>query len=276
MNAAQVNGVELCWELTGEAGEPLALVHGSWTDHHAWDRVVPVLSRSFRVLTYDRRGHSRSERPAGQGSIREDVGDLIRLLEHAGLPPANLAASSFGAAIALRAVTERPDLFRRLLVHEPPLFDLLEGDEEALPALTAARERIKAAAQLLAAGDMEAGSRLFVETIALGPGGWDRLSAEMRETFVFNAPTWLDETRDPEALTLDLGRLRAFPRPVLLTAGANSPSFFRLVVEVIARNLPQTTTRIFAGAGHAPHVSHPSEYAEMVTTFFTETAVDLD
>jgi pimeloyl-ACP methyl ester carboxylesterase len=268
MSTARVNGVELYWELTGEMGEPLVLVHGSWTDHHAWDRVVPLLSRSFRVLAYDRRGHSRSERTAGQGSIREDAGDLVALVEHLDLAPANVAAISFGAAIALRTAADRPDVFRRLLVHEPPLFDLLEGDEEAAAALSAARERMEAAAERLTAGDMEEGTRLFVETIAMGPGGWDRLSDQMKDTFVFNAPTWLDEIRDPGALSLDLSRLRGFG-PTLLTAGANSPSFFRLVVDAITRNLPRSEVRVFAGAGHVPHVSHSAEYVEVATSFFT-------
>ena len=268
MSTARINGVELYWELAGEAGEPVVFVHGSWTDHRAWDRVVPLLSPFFRVLTYDRRGHSRSERIAGQGSIRDDVADLVGLVEHLHLAPVNVAATSFGAAIALRTAAERQDLFRRLLVHEPPLFDLLDGDDEARPALAAARERMEAAAELLAAGQMEAGTRQFVETIAVGPGGWDRIPGEMRETFVFNSLTWLDETRDPEAMKLDLGRLRDFG-PILITAGANSPSFFRLVVEAVARALPQSDVRIFAGAGHVPHLSHTAEYVEAATAFFT-------
>src|SRR5688572_22213198 len=101
MPNAVINGVELHWELTGEVGEPLVLVHGSWGDHRGWDRVVPALSRSSRVLTYDRRGHSRSARPAGRGSVREDVDDLAGLVEHLGLGPAHLVGNSFGGAIVL-------------------------------------------------------------------------------------------------------------------------------------------------------------------------------
>jgi pimeloyl-ACP methyl ester carboxylesterase len=57
-----INGVRIFWEQTGERGAPLVLVHGSWGDHHNWDAVVPALARTFRVFTYDRRGHSQSER----------------------------------------------------------------------------------------------------------------------------------------------------------------------------------------------------------------------
>src|SRR5262249_44525227 len=55
------------YEVAGE-GEPLVLVHGSWGDRHSSDSVFDALARSFRVVRYDRRGHSHSEseRPAGR------------------------------------------------------------------------------------------------------------------------------------------------------------------------------------------------------------------
>ena len=87
MATAKVNGVRLFYELNGTGEVPLLLVHGSWDSHHDWDLVVPRLADSFRVLTYDRRGHSKSERPAGPGSVREDVADLAALIEHLELEP---------------------------------------------------------------------------------------------------------------------------------------------------------------------------------------------
>src|SRR5438067_561390 len=126
MSVAHVNGVELYYELTG-AGEPLVLVHGSWGDHRNWDRVVPALAESFRVLKYDRRGHSASERPPAQGSVFEDADDLAGLIDELALAPAHVVGNSAGAAIVLRAATRRPDVFRSLIVHEPPLFPLLAG-----------------------------------------------------------------------------------------------------------------------------------------------------
>lgn len=67
MSTIVVNGVRLFYELQGTGAVPLVLVHGSWNSHHAWDLVVPRLAEVFRVLTYDRRGHSQSERPPRTG-----------------------------------------------------------------------------------------------------------------------------------------------------------------------------------------------------------------
>jgi pimeloyl-ACP methyl ester carboxylesterase len=151
---AAINGIELYWELSGQAGDPLVLVHGSWGDHGGWDRIVPTLARSFRVLTYDRRGHSRSERPTAQGSVREDVADLRALIEHLGLAPAHILGNSFGGSIVLRLAAERPDLFRSLLVHEPPLFGLLD-DPAGQQAFQTFQERIRVVVALLEKGQME-------------------------------------------------------------------------------------------------------------------------
>ena len=273
MSTSQVNGVRIHWEIAGDVGTPLVLVHGSWGDHQNWASAVPALSRSFRVLTYDRRGHSRSERPAGQGSVRDDVTDLVALLEALGHVPAHVVGNSFGAAIVLRLAAARPELFRSLIVHEPPLFGLLKDEPRGKQALAAVQERISAVVSLLTAGDWTAGARQFVETIAFGPGAWLELPEEVRQTFVFNAPTWLDEVQDQEALVIDLTGLRRFAAPALLTVGAQSAPFFPLVVDRIAAVMPQATRRTYAGAGHVPHLSHPEEYVRVVTEFVNGRAV---
>jgi pimeloyl-ACP methyl ester carboxylesterase len=266
MPTAQINGVELYYQLSGQKGNPLVLVHGSWGDHHNWDPVVPTLASSFRVLTYDRRGHSQSERPAGQGSKREDAADLAVLIEHLDFAPAHIVGSSFGASIVLRLASERPELFRSLIVHEPPLFGLLK-EPSVRDALQTSGERIQVVVELLEAGQMESGVRQFVESIMIGPGAWEKLPEEVRQLFIFNAPTWLDEMRDPEWKELDVELLAGFAPPALLTQGGQSEAFLPLVMEEVARALPGALRRTFPEAGHVPYSSHPEEYVEAVTAF---------
>jgi len=68
MSSVTVNGVRLAYDIHGTGETPLVMVHGSWTAGEQWYPVVPQLAESFRVLTYDRRGHGDSERPDSQGS----------------------------------------------------------------------------------------------------------------------------------------------------------------------------------------------------------------
>jgi pimeloyl-ACP methyl ester carboxylesterase len=259
----RINGVELYVETRGETGPPAVLVHGSWGDHRNWDSVVPLLARTCRVTTYDRRGHSQSERPPGQGSIRDDVRDLAALIERLAMAPAHVVGSSFGAIVTLNLLIERPDLVASAAIHEPPLIGLLEGD----PALAVAQPRIAAVIETLSAGRTEAGARQFVDTVAFGPGMWDQLPQPMRDTFIFNASTWLDEMREPGAFVIDLDTLPVYGGPLLMSEGDQSPPFFRAILERIEESMPRAQRHIFRGAGHVPHLTHPGEYALVVGSF---------
>jgi len=263
----RINGVNLFWEITGDKGEPVVMVHGSWGDHHNWDAVVPELAKNFRVVTYDRRGHSQSERPAGQGYVREDVNDLAALINYLKLAPANIAGNSFGAIISLKLASQHPELFKTMVIHEPPLFTLLEGQPEVGKALQIVTERIQAVVNLLKEGKNEEGAELFVETIAFGAGAWKNLTGQLQQTFIYNASTWLDEMQDDESLRIDLSKLRNFSHPVFLSQGEKSPPFFPVVIDIIANSLPNVKRKTFAGAGHVPHISHSAEYVKAITEF---------
>lgn len=264
---ANVNGVRLSYDVSGIGDIPLVLVHGSWSSRRNWALVVPHLADSFRVLTYDRRGHSESERPSGQGSVREDVADLAALIEDLGLAPAWVAGNSFGASITLRLVGERPDLIRGVMAHEPPLFSLLAADPAVAPMLEEAGQRIGSVIERIASGDHAGAAEQFVESVALGPGMWAQLPPEFRQTMIENAPTFLDEANDPEQLAFDLEWIRGFSHPVLLTLGDQSPPTFAPVIAKLAETLPFAEAITFAGAGHVPHTTHPEVYAEALTTF---------
>ncbi len=273
MPVTRVNGVRLYWEMQGQDGDPVVMVHGSWGDHNNWAPVVPGLAERFRVVTYDRRGHSQSERPPGQGSIHEDAEDLAALVEELGLAPAHIVGNSGGSAVALRLAVRRPELFRSLVVHEPAIFLVLAGDPQAQAALGQMDTRVRAVIERLEAGDDEGGARLFVETIAFGPDAWPQLPPPLQATFVRNAPTFLDETRDPDSIGADLEGLRGFDRPTLLSKGDTSAPFFPAVVAKVAAALPHARVHTFAGAGHVPHLSHPADYVRVVGEFLESVAV---
>ncbi len=267
MAMAKVNGVRLFYELDGTGEVPLVLVHGSWNSHQDWDLVVPNLTDEFRVLRYDRRGHSRSERPTGQGSVREDVADLAALIEHLELVPAWVVGNSFGASIALRLAGEHPDLLRGVIAHEPPLFSLLADNPTLSPIVADVQTKIRSVAERIASGDHAAATEQFVETVALGPGAWETLPPDFKHVLIENAPTYLDEANDPDALAFDLDWISGFSKPVLLTVGDQSPPTFAPVVTRLSGALPRAEVVTLAGAGHIPQATHPDTYVDVVTGF---------
>ncbi|ROQ96128.1 pimeloyl-ACP methyl ester carboxylesterase [Streptomyces sp. 2132.2] len=270
---ARVNGLALYYEIVGE-GDPLVLVHGSWVDHETWQRVVPLLARSFRVLVYDRRGHSRSERPPGQGGRRQDEDDLASLIELLGAP-AHVAANSFGASTALGLATRRPELLRTLTAHEPPLMGIVDdGDRELRPVLQAMEAALDGVLAALRAGEDREGARRFVDEVVIGPGAWERLPERERALLTANASTFADEHGDPDWARLDLARLSAFPGPALLTFGSESPPWFPVIVGKLATALDgRARIRTLPGDGHVPHLTHPDRYAADLTAFIRSIGV---
>lgn len=267
MAQVPVGDVRLHYEETGE-GEPLVLVHGSWNDHRSWAAAIEAdLRAAFRVVAYDRRGHGRSEAAPGPGSRRQDEDDLAALIEVLGLGPAHVAGNSFGASIAVGLAARRPELFRSLVLHEPPLTALVGDDPAAQAALRPAAATIEEVLALLRDGQDAAGARLFVEDVALGPGAWAALPEAVQDTFVSHAQTWRDEQEDPDWARLDLTALGSCTAPVLLSHGTGSPVWFAAVLDRLAAALPRARRHTFQGAGHIPHMTHPRAYAALVTAF---------
>lgn len=267
MPSINVTDVHLHYERIG-SGEPLVLVHGSWVDHGSWSALVPFLSERFDLVAYDRRGHSESERPASQGSTAEDADDLAALIEALELAPANLLTNSFGGIIALRVAGSKPELLRRISLHEPPALPLLASDPESAALLEPVGSGIAAVVTKLASGDHEAAAKQFVDEVAFGPGAWDNeVPEEIRVTFIRNAPTFLDEASDPAGLDVDLEAISSFEKPVLLTDGDQSPPFFTKIVDKLAQVMPNAERRSIPGAGHVPQLTHPEQYADVVSGF---------
>jgi pimeloyl-ACP methyl ester carboxylesterase len=251
-----VDGIDLHVEVMGD-GPLLVLVHGSWTDATSWAAIVPMLARGHRVAVYDRRGHSRSAAGDRPGTRRDDEDDLIALIEALG-GPAFVVGSSFGGLIGLAVAARRPDLVRGLQLHEPPA---VHADPAAVADVLRLSERVVAE---IAAGEHERAARRFVEEAVLGPGGWEMLPPEGRAAIAGNAPTYAEEQADPGWADVDRDAIERFPGPVTITAGTVTPGWLPALAEGLAHQLGRRPVRRIDGAGHAPHLSHPAEYAELI------------
>jgi pimeloyl-ACP methyl ester carboxylesterase len=272
LTTATINGTRLFYEVSGEGEIPLVFVHGAWGSHHDWDIVVPGLARSFKVVTYDRRGHSDSERTTEPVSMHENVADAAALIEHLGLAPAWVSGISFGATITLWLAGQQPTLLRGIIAQDPTLFSLLAGDPSMSPVLEENAKMLGAVVEHIASGDHSGAAEQFF-TMMLGPGGWQTLPTAMRQAFITNAPTFPKEVGDPERFAVDLDRIRAFSSPSLLSTGGQSPPLFAEVLSRLADVLPNCEVVSFAGAGHAPHLTHPDEYIESIGAFIRKHSV---
>mgnify|MGYP001025868028 FL=1 len=118
-NVFDSNGVPIYYTDEG-AGEPVILIHGVAANADLnWRKpvVVRALSRDFRVITMDLRGHGLSGKPTDPARYgMEMIGDITRLMDHLGLENAHVAGYSLGGFLVLKLVTTHPERVRSAAV----------------------------------------------------------------------------------------------------------------------------------------------------------------
>jgi pimeloyl-ACP methyl ester carboxylesterase len=102
-----------------------------------YDDAVPLLAQRYTVLTYDRRGNSRSRftDPGAAIGVVAQAGDAIAILDHYGVNRAYVFGGSSGAIIALDVLAHHTDRLLGVVAHEPPLVSILPNDSPERQAL---------------------------------------------------------------------------------------------------------------------------------------------
>ena len=112
---------------TRGSGPVLLLLPGGDGDADAYDTLARHLEPRFTVVTYDRRGLSRSTgTPSGLATHADDAAQVLAAVTDL---PAFVFGSSIGAVIALELTRRHPARVRLAVVHEPPISALLPDDQ---------------------------------------------------------------------------------------------------------------------------------------------------
>jgi pimeloyl-ACP methyl ester carboxylesterase len=106
-------GVRLRYTDQG-AGDPIVLVHGFSNRLELWTTagLAQDLARDHRVITFDLRGHGRSDKPHDPARYgREMTIDIVRLLDHLGIARAHIVGYSLGGHLTSQLLTLHPERF---------------------------------------------------------------------------------------------------------------------------------------------------------------------
>src|ERR1043165_8889021 len=87
--------------VASEGAPRMVLIHSLAQDRGLWDAVVDAMAGHAEILTYDCRGHGRSERRAEPFTAELFARDLGELLDHLGWRDATVAGCSMGGCVAL-------------------------------------------------------------------------------------------------------------------------------------------------------------------------------
>jgi pimeloyl-ACP methyl ester carboxylesterase len=132
MPFAAVNGVNLYYELHGDSGEPLVLVHGYTGDITDWRHQIPEFSRTHRILALDERGHGQSEALKDRAvyTILEMSQDVEALAEQVGFERFHLLGHSMGGGVVQEVALRSPQKLLSLTLHDTSWRFNLDADPE--------------------------------------------------------------------------------------------------------------------------------------------------
>jgi pimeloyl-ACP methyl ester carboxylesterase len=111
IDVAGTGGVRLAVRVYGApsiAAPGLLLHHGLASSQRIWDLMLPRLTRRFRVVTYDARGHGLSAKPSGGYGFDPIVADARAVIRAAGLRRPIVVGHSWGATVALELAARHP------------------------------------------------------------------------------------------------------------------------------------------------------------------------
>ena len=268
MPSAAINGVNLYYELHGDSGEPLVLVHGYTGDISDWRHQIPEFSRTHRVLVLDLRGHGQSQAPPDRSAytVLQMSHDLEALAEHVGFDRYHLLGHSMGGAVVQEVALRSPQRLLSLTLHDTAHRFNLNAD----PAVVMWRDLRFGMAEskgMAAVADMEpvlappphmpgerieeTKERLSRMSVDAFIGAWDGLTA------------W----EGTEA------RAHAIETPTLIIYGdLDMPLLVESSLK-LAQLIPDATVEVIPETGHSPQWERPALFNAALRGFLDRVAV---
>ena len=255
----------LYFEVQGR-GRDVVLLHGWGLNLRVWDELAGALAPRFRVIAIDLPGHGKSDwdarasTPAAQAwRVHETLAPLTQRY--------TLLGWSSGGQFALDLAAAMPAGIERLaLVATTPKFLAAAGWRcGTAPALLRRLER-----QLQADCERTVSRFLALQVRGCAPRTAARVLERLRHAVAVHGGA------RPEALALGLTRLKegdlrtALPLvrvPALVIAGRLDRITRAAAARALAAALPRARYVEFARAAHAPFLSSPVRFAQLLTEF---------
>ncbi|MFD8546871.1 alpha/beta fold hydrolase [Streptomyces sp. NPDC059649] len=244
----------------------LLLIHGSASSTRSWDRFVPLLSGSHRVIRLDLLGHGRSGKPADRSyAIPDQARRAGVVLDRLGVEHAVVVGHSSGGAVATALAEERPDLVTALvLINTGPSLDAFIAPDSAAAGPTQWPPTDEQLRRLASTGFSRAGYQAPEE-----------LLDEVRAMTHHTCTTTMRATRSYLEQRALPDRLRVLGKPLLVIFGEDDRRW-RSSSAYDYRAVPGAQVELLPGLGHSPVLEDPPRTAGPLLAFTAIHAVRVD
>ena len=240
-------------------GSAVVFAHALGTDLGLWDKVLPLLPQSLRLICLDMRGHGRSDTPPPPYKMGALIRDAERMMDHLRVKDAVFVGLSIGGMIGQGLAVKRLDLIRALVLSNT-------ATKIGTAEIWAARIEAVRAGGMEAIADSTM-ARWFSPVFRDGPA-FDAVRAR----FVAQRPEGWAGCAAAIAGTDFYTTTATLTLPTLCIAGSADGATPPDLVSETADLIKGSRLALIRGAGHMPPVDRPDAFAAAVDGFLAEIA----
>jgi len=270
------HGGDIYYNVAGPVeAEPLVLLHDFYpgASNFEFRRIFGQLAERYRVYAPDWLGFGMSEHPNVAYTGEFYAGVLAGFLRDVVTQPAVVLAHGHAANIAVRAASDNPVLFDRLVLASPAVFAGLRSDPTFPQTLVRTAQRLSLGLVPYALLATRPALRRIWSSRSAGEEGVRPEAAEEDVWHLYaSAHQFGGQYASLALLTgeLDLPMQNAFALlepPVLLVGGERDQRHSHVDLEDLAVLNPHADLTIVPGAGDAVFVDQPETFVRAVTTW---------
>ncbi|MEE9204439.1 MAG: alpha/beta fold hydrolase [Nitrospirales bacterium] len=261
---AQINGLTLAYTDEGK-GTPVVFVHGFPLNRNMWAPQVQALSRQYRVITVDLRGHGESDAPLWRSTMEQFADDLTGVLDHLSIQQAVMAGLSMGGYILFAFYRKYANRVNALILSDTRAQpDTDEGRAGRFNMAQSAYTQGSGAiadvmlSKLLCPASLQTRPELvqqvrgMITAMTLGGIAGDLMGMADR----------------PDSVPL----LSMIACPTLIIVGELDPATPPSDARLMSEQIPGAQLKIIPGAAHLPNLEQPEAFNDAVRSFLASIA----
>jgi 3-oxoadipate enol-lactonase len=253
----RTNDIETNYTIEGE-GPWVTMSHSLACNLTMWDEQAKLLSRNFKVLRYDTRGHGESGAPPGPYTLDQLADDAKALFDALDIKRTHWIGLSMGGMIGETFALKHPGFFQSMVLADttsrrPPNAEQMWGD------------RVKTAREKGMEGVREGTlQRWFTEPYrAQRTDVMDKIGGDINATPVEGFAGCCDAIAKVDVLD----RLKEIDCPTLVIVGAEDHGTPPEMARAIHDNLRGSELVVIPSAAHLSNVEQPDAFNSAVTSF---------
>ncbi len=235
---ANINGIEIYYEVYGE-GDPVILLHGGLSNGDHFVNQIPPLAEDSQVIVMDSRGHGRSSFDDTPISYEVMASDVLGLMDHLDIDKADIVGWSDGGIIGLEIAIHNPERLNKVVAYganfDPTGVRLDVADNAYFNAYV---ER--------AAEEYQQNSP--------APDRWDEFLGNISNMWA-TLPNYTEE------------QLQSITTPFLILDGEEEEAIDLNQTKLMALLIPGAELKLMSGTGHFAMFEQPEAFIQIVEDF---------